>query len=127
MNTSHHNENEEVRLSTCGSVFESYALGQCSFVFMVLSVLFLQEVRSKLATTLEEIDNSVPVVKLDSQTRVTRRVCKSIVTPCALDQPTQNLIKLIFNKTMFNKAMKNLRIGKLSVKTMCGANYIHTL
>jgi len=34
-----------------------------------------------------------------------------VTLPCALDKPTQDLIKLIFDNDMFNEAMKNLEIG----------------
>ena len=35
----------------------------------------------------------------------------STVLPCTLDRSTQNLIKLIFDTDMFNKALKDLEIG----------------
>lgn len=50
----------------------------------------------------DEEEEELPVTKVDDKLKVT--------LPCALDKPTQDLIKLIFDNDMFNEAMKNLEI-----------------
>ena len=46
-----------------------------------------------------------------------------VVRQCSLDQPTQSLIKLIFDQDMFKDAMKSMEIGTASVvRTVASAH-----
>ena len=83
---------------------------------LVVSSSEIKQIPSFLDEDEEEGEDEDKVKKEDDMMEVDGKVVKC--EPSTLDEPTQKLIKLIFDEDMFKGAMKDFDIGRFSLSLL---------